>query len=143
MINECSWRGVLPLLSLCCILLLQGCLTKGNTIYRYSDGSGNTYVFRNSGAKFLEYHPVKPHRSSSGLYDGGDHIKREMSESQYHALRSALRSAIDRREAHINERVKGSGLIVIQCGDRKAAYIIKPDSEEQLRIERILRDTIK
>ena len=43
------------------------------TLLVYSDGSNNSYVIsRMSGdAKTIEYHPMKPKMSSSGIYDGG------------------------------------------------------------------------
>ncbi len=38
----------------------------------YGDGNGNQYIIEQDS---IEYIPVKPKFSSSGIYDGGDHVK--------------------------------------------------------------------
>ncbi|KKL89333.1 hypothetical protein LCGC14_1915730, partial [marine sediment metagenome] len=46
--------------------------------YRYLDGSGNQYYIQDDMRKTIEYMPVKPLSSSSGIYDGGKYVKTEI-----------------------------------------------------------------
>ncbi len=108
-------------------------------IYNYLDGNGNKYIISN---EFIEYIPVKPAFSSSGVYNGGDYTKKEISEIQYNKLATSLNVAIKNKKCHIKNRVKISGLIVIQEENKEKAYILSPDSKEIQRIEKLLHDII-
>jgi len=46
----------------------------------YVDGNGNQYIIEQDG---IEYNPVKPKFSSSGVYDGGNHVKKKITQHQY------------------------------------------------------------
>lgn len=116
---------------------------KGKTIYSYGDGSGNTYVVAADGKKTVEYKPVTPEMSSSGIYSGGDYVKKEISQSQYQDIVSSLQKAVKNKKIHIKERVKTSGLITVQKNKTKKVYIIKPNSKEQINIEKVLKEIIK
>lgn len=108
-------------------------------IYNYLDGNGNKYIISN---ELIEYIPVKPSFSSSGVYNGGDYIKKEISEIQYNKLTNSLNIAIKNKKCHIKNRVKMSGLIVIQEENNEKAYILSPGSEEISKIENILKNMI-
>jgi len=108
-------------------------------IYNYLDGNGNQYVIKN---EVIEYIPVKPLYSSSGVYNGGNYSKKELSRIQYNQLTNILNVAIKNKKIHIKNRVKMSGMIVIQEENKEKAYILSPDSEERLKIEKILHDLI-
>jgi len=108
-------------------------------IYNYLDGNGNKYIINN---EFIEYIPVKPSISSSGVYNGGNYIKKELSKMQYDQLASTLNLAIKNNKIHIKNRVKMSGMIVIQEKIKDKAYILSPDSKETQKIENILHDII-
>lgn len=41
----------------------------------YGDRNGNQYIIEQNS---IEYNPVKPKFSSSGIYDGGDHMKKKL-----------------------------------------------------------------
>ncbi len=107
--------------------------------YKYLDGSGNEYKFSN---KFIEYIPVKPHFSSSGVYDGGDYIKKEINEFQYNQLSSILNAAMKNKKIHITNRVKRSGIIIVQDKIKEKKCILNPDSNELKDIEKLLFDII-
>ena len=102
--------------------------------YRYLDGSGNEYKFNN---RFIEYIPVKPNFSSSGVYDGGDYIKKEINEFQYNQLSSILNVAMKNKKIHITNRVKRSGIIIVQDKDKEKKCILNPDSNELKDIEEL------
>ncbi len=106
----------------------------------YTDGSGNAYVIREDRGKTLEYNPVKPEFSSSGVYDGGTHVKKIISDSQFAQIRSVLRDALKNTANHIENRVKGSGLITIQEPKNYFSCILSPGSLEQREIEKLLKD---
>ncbi|MHA1992800.1 MAG: hypothetical protein ACW98A_17725 [Candidatus Hodarchaeales archaeon] len=113
-------------------------------ICRYLDGSGNEYIISNEAKITIEYNPVKPLQSSSGIYDGGDYVKKEISEQQYDNIITTLREAIKNRDIDISDRVKGSGMIILQGKDNKEnIYILEPGSKEIAKIEKILREVIQ
>jgi len=107
--------------------------------YRYLDGSGNEYKFNN---KFIEYIPIKPFYSSSGVYDGGDHIKKDIKEFQFNQLSSILNTAMENKKIHITDRVKRSGIIIIQDKNKQKTCILNPNSKEVQNIEKMLHEII-
>ncbi len=105
----------------------------------YADGSGNSYVIMEDREKTLEYNPVKPEFSSSGVYDGGIYVKKTITDSQYTQIRSVLRDALQNKLIHIENRVMGSGLITIQESGTTRSCILKPNSLERRAIESLLK----
>ncbi len=105
-------------------------------LYNYLDGNGNKYIISN---ELIEYIPVKPSFSSSGVYNGGDYIKKEINQKQYRKLAISLNAAIKNKKSHIKNRVKISGLIIIHEENKEEIYNLSPDSEERAQIENLLR----
>ena len=110
-----------------------------NTI-NYCDGNGNQYIIEQES---IEYNPVKPKFSSSGIYDGGDHVKKKITQLQYNKIASIINEAIANEASHIKNRVKMSSTITIQEGNAVKTCIISPNSEELNEIEKKLKDIIK
>ena len=108
-------------------------------IYKYLDGNGNQYIIKNDA---IEYVPVKPLYSSSGVYNGGNSSKKELSKIQYNQVTTILNVAIKNKKIHIKNRVKMSGMIVIQEENKENAYILSPYVKETQKIENILHDII-
>lgn len=108
--------------------------------YKYLDGSGNQYNIQDDMRKTLEYVPVKPLSSSSGIYDGGKYVKTEITIDQFNKIVSLLNSAIRKSEIHIKDRVKMSGMIILEEEGNRNAYILDPYSEEKFSIETKLRE---
>ncbi len=106
----------------------------------YGDGNGNQYIIEQD---HIEYNPVKPKFSSSGIYDGGDHVKKRITQQQYNKIASFFKEAIVNKASHIKNRVKMSGAITIQEGNAVKSCILSPNSEELNEIEKILKDIIK
>ena len=111
-----------------------------NITISYSDGNGNQYIIEHEN---IEFNPVKPKFSSSGIYDGGDHIKKKITPQQYDKIASIFSKAIANKASHIKNRVKMSGAITIQEGKAVKSCILSPNSEELNEIEKILKDIIK
>lgn len=112
-------------------------------IYKYHDGSGNTYIIKDDVKKTIEFIPVKPLFSSSGVYNGGNYAKKEINKLQYAKITSIINKTIRNKESHIKNRVKMSGMIIIQEKDEKKTYILSPNSKELNEIEKILHNIIK
>ncbi|MFX1378189.1 MAG: hypothetical protein ACFFA4_03775 [Promethearchaeota archaeon] len=108
-------------------------------IYYYFDGNGNKYIIN---AETIEYIPIKPYNSSSGFYNGGDYLKKELNKTQYDYIVSILNLAAQNRKNHIKDRVKGSGFIIIQEKTREKSFILRPNSEEIQEIENSLQKII-
>jgi LEA14-like dessication related protein len=106
----------------------------------YGDGNGNQYIIEQES---VEYTPVKPKFSSSGIYDGGDHVKKLITQLQYDKITSIFKKAIANKASHIKNRVKMSGAITIKEGNTVNSCILSPNSEELNEIEKILKDIIK
>jgi len=106
----------------------------------YGDGNGNQYIIEQNN---IEYNPVKPKNSSSGIYDGGDHVKKKITQQQYNEIASIFKKAIGNKASHIKNRVKMSGVITIREGNALKSCILSPNSEELNEIEKILKDIIK
>ncbi len=106
----------------------------------YGDGSGNQYIIEQES---IEYNPVKPKFSSSGIYDGGEHVKKTITQHQYEKIASIFTKAMANEASHIKNRVKGSGAITIQEGNTVKSCNLSPNSEQLNEIERILKDIIK
>ena len=106
----------------------------------YGDGNSNQYIIERES---LEFNPVKPKFSSSGIYNGGDHVKKKITQQQYNKIASIFKKAIANEASHIKNRVKMSGVITIQEGNAVKSCILSPNSEELNEIEKILKDIIK
>jgi len=105
----------------------------------YGDGNGNQYIVEQTS---IEYNPIKPKFSSSGIYDGGDHIKKNITQQQYDKIATIFKEAIANKASHVKNRVKMSGAITMQEGKLVISCILSPNSEELNEIEKILKDTI-
>lgn len=107
--------------------------------YTYADGSANFYILTPSS---LEYKPVKPEESSSGLYNGGEPKKITITAEQFTSACEKLEAAINNSEVHIKDRIKMSGAISVSDGHNTKMYIILPSCSEQIEIEKILKEMI-
>jgi len=113
-----------------------------NKIYEYADGSGNKYIIKSDLKIFIEYIPTKPNLSSSGFYDGGDYKKKEIGKRDYKKVMAIFTTALKNKESHIENRIKTSGLLILQEDDKKKICILAPNSKALCEIERVLQDII-
>ena len=91
----------------------------------YGDGNGNQYVIEQES---IEYNPVKPINSSSGIYDGGEHVKKTLATHEYNEIMSIFKDAMADEASHVKNRVKGSGSVTIQEGNAVRSCILSPIS---------------
>jgi hypothetical protein len=114
-----------------------------SSIYEYSDGNNNQYIMKSEKEETIEYIPVKPIHSSSGIYDGGEYVKKVISNLQFEEIKSLLSEAIGKKEIHIKDRVKMSGMILISERGKRRVCILDPYSKEKSVIEKKLQEVIE
>ena len=111
-------------------------------IYQYLDGNGNKYVVKRGIPHNIEYIPIKPLMSSSGLYNGGNLVKKELSEMHYNEIISLINEALKNKRNHIEKRVKMSGMIIINEEHNETTCILAPHSPEINQIEKLLQEIL-
>lgn len=132
------WQSML-LLSLLLFASLIGCEELDSVSLNYADGSGNVYLVAKNPEPYLEYKPVKPLNSSSGTYDGGEPVKRNITESRYGEILAAVQKAYANPDVQINERVMMSGAVTLGSKDKSISFILKPGCAEQQELESLLK----
>lgn len=128
-----------------CFVALNIYITARNCIaddgvlaFTYADGSGNVYEIGASQTRTLEYKPVKPEFSSSGIYDGGEAFSLVLSQQEYESLVSVLEKAISAKQHQIADRVMMSGMIIMDQGNKQERFILEPGCAELLAVEEVL-----
>ncbi len=106
--------------------------------YMYSDGNSNRYIFSKNG---FEYFPVSPAESSSGIYDGGRHIKKLPALKQFYELVDIIKASYEATADYIQKRELGTGLIEVRGEDNKLinTWILKYNSDSQKKLEAKLK----
>jgi hypothetical protein len=124
------------------LLLLMGaaCKTMKPTQYRYSDSSGNTYKIS---ADSIEYIPMTPEMSSSGMYSGGDPVKKQISKADYNKVKSEINNIVMNTSIQIKDRTKLSGLIIIMEDGKKDVSLLIEKSPEKESLEKMLKKLIE
>ena len=84
----------------------------------YYDGNGNGYIIEKADFITIEYNPIKPELSSSGIYDGGDYVKKEITTSQFDEVLTLFNEAISKKDEHVENRMKGTGIVAIHGEDK-------------------------
>lgn len=104
--------------------------------YEYADGSGNLYRLSPT---LIEYEPVQAEFSSSGIYSGGDAVKKSISPSDYEKLTQQLQAAINTPAIHIQHRLMGSGMIVIREQNKTRTVLLSQNAKEKINLEALLK----
>jgi len=105
------------------------------TEYIYGDGSANVYTVTPT---TIEYDPVKPEFSSSGIYDGGEPIKKAITTDQFETITAAMEKAFASKSEHIKNREKGTGSVSIY-GKQTASFILARGSAAKRELEAALK----
>lgn len=111
-----------------------------STYYQYADGSANAYIIKPDS---LEYIPVKPEESSTGMYSGGDPKKVALKPEEFRNVTAMLEAAKKNHSIHIPDRIKTSGMITTISGDEKTHFILKPGCKEITIIEAELKKLLE
>lgn len=101
----------------------------------YADGSANFYVITPTQ---LNYIPVKPEESSTGMYSGGEPATVTINSQQYATLKTLFEKALTQTDQQIPDRIKTSGLVAV--GDKQV--ILNPESAIKAEIENKLKELL-
>jgi hypothetical protein len=121
-------------------VLFYTCSMEKLSTYIYADGSGNVYTIA---PKYIEYNPVSPEKSSSGIYSGGEYVKKAITLKDYNRIKESIGKAVSNKAIYIENRMMGSGLITIRENEKQKTVIFKSGCKEQTAIEDILQEIIK
>jgi hypothetical protein len=110
-----------------------------NIKLEYADGSGNLYIIHYD---HIEYLPIKPENSSSGIYDGGEATKKNISYKEFKQIEDEFNLIFKNKSIQINGRMMGSGMLSIIEDGYFSQTIISP-SNEQKRLELLLKKFLK
>lgn len=108
--------------------------------YTYADGSANRYIIT---ASSLQYLPIKPEESSTGMYSGGDPANVNLTEAQFKSVQQLLEKAISATGNHITDRIKMSGAVTRTTASDTVTIILKPGVPEQVALESALKQLLK
>jgi hypothetical protein len=110
------------------------------TQYRYSDSSANTWKISSDS---VEYIPMTPEMSSSGMYSGGDPVKKQISKADYNKVKSEINNILMNMSIQIKDRTKLSGLIIIMEDGKKDVSLLIDISPEKENLEKMLKKLIE
>lgn len=105
-----------------------------DTVYIYADGSANLYFVT---PNFVEYAPMTPERSSSGMYSGGNPAKTPLSKESFSIIEEVIAMAVKNTANHIPNRIKMSGNIHFVKENK--SYNLAPNSSSKNSIEAMLK----
>ena len=110
--------------------------------YVYTDGNANAYWIHPA-SMTIEYDPITTAESSSGMYSGGAYVKKAISRTQFDALAILFERAAQNKTIHIQDPVKGSGVMTITTGMEIKEFILDQDAAEKVEIEKMLKELVK
>ncbi|TXI69480.1 MAG: hypothetical protein E6Q41_02515 [Cyclobacteriaceae bacterium] len=116
------------------ILIFAACMSPQPEL-TYADGSANRYVISPTQ---LNYLPVKPEESSTGMYSGGEPATVTITAQQYAGLKTLFEKAIAQTDQHMADRIKTSGVVAV--GDKQV--ILTPGSAIKAEIENKLKELL-
>jgi hypothetical protein len=114
-------------------------LQSKNMILEYSDGNGNYYKIT---VDSIIYDPITKEMSSSGMYDGGEPVEKSITEKEFLAVKNEFEAIFNKKEIHIQHRMKTSGRLTINEGQGAEKQIIIKHSEEQEKLEKLLKSLL-
>ena len=129
----CMMRGIILLL-----LINSSCMNSDHR-YVYADGSANLYIISSDS---LEYDPITPEESSTGIYSGGEPKTVSISTEQFKSISQLFDKALANKAVHIEDRMKTSGAISIIKGDVRTQIILAPGCAEKEAIESLLKQIL-
>src|SRR3990172_8087771 len=98
------------------VLSLSSFVMKTKT-YTYIDGNNNDYVITKDS---INYIPITPEKSSSGIYSGGESKKIKITKEQFAKIEGMMKAIQKDKKSHADKREMGYGTIVI---GKKAIYL--------------------
>lgn len=104
------------------------------TEFDYIDGNNNIYHIS---PRLLNYEPITPNQSSSGIYSGGHAVKKQLSNKNYQLLINTVQAALNNKTIQIKQRLMGSAMIVYD--NKKTTVLLKHDAKETQSLDLLLK----
>jgi hypothetical protein len=118
---------------------LQKLLPVDDTTYSYYDAARNKYILHDD---TIEYIPVKPVESSSGVYDGGQYTKKGILAADRDKLLFLFKKASTTKKAQTDKNVKPNAVVEIKTGNKKTSFLLKATSPINIEIKLFLPQLI-
>lgn len=96
-----------------------------NQEFVYRDGNGNRYKFTR---EYLEYIPVQPEESSSGIYSGGEPFVHSTRSNEFDVWSTMMQRIAHDTTTHTDDTSKGVAWIFIRNGEDVISFGLKPGS---------------
>jgi hypothetical protein len=107
-----------------------------NFSYHYFDGSNNQYIIQKDQ---IEYIPIKPEQSSTGIYSGGEPAQKALKPEDYQKLVAEFDKIFANQNIQIKDRIKTSGLLT--QGNKKS--VIFQNGSEKQQLEALLKQLLQ
>ena len=136
-------KRIFPRILLFCALVVSTALYggAGYDMLVYADGSGNVYHYSVT-ANVLEYFPVQPENSSSGIYSGGEYKKIRLNKKETGKLLRIFIKALSAKGEHFSRREKGTGQLELRKNQNTETVILKSSSRMKNEIEQFLKSIL-
>ena len=118
---------------------LQIITSVNDTTYSYYDAARNKYILNGD---TIEYIPVKPLESSSGIYNGGNYIKKEIQATDRDKLLLLFKKANTTKKAQTDKNIKPNAVVEIKTGNKKTSFLLKATSPINIEIKIFLQKLI-
>ncbi len=104
----------------------------------YLDGNGNKYSIT---PVSIIYDPITAAESSTGMYDGGEPYTISISVIEFEILQETAMNCINKKEGIIENRIKGSGMLIIEPGNK--IFIFDMNSTQRAELENTIQSITK
>lgn len=118
---------------------IQNIKNTTDTTYTYYDAARNKYVLRGD---TLEYTPVKPAESSSGIYDGGNYVKIKISGSDKNNIVFLFIKGKASKKAQTKKNIKPNAFVEIEGANRNENFILKAASSINIELKNLLQQLL-
>ena len=106
--------------------------------FDYLDGNGNKYSIT---PESIIYDPITAAESSTGMYDGGEPYTISISVIEFEILQETAMNCINKKEGIIENRIKGSGMLIIEPGNK--IFIFDMNSTQRAELENTIQSITK
>ena len=109
------------------IILNMSSINAQSTIMVYTDQNNNTYTITETS---VEYDPITPAESSSGMYSGGEPWKKKIDNEVFYVIETWFNDISKDKPQHLKKRIKPSIVLSVKKGKKKEKVLIaKPNKE--------------
>lgn len=97
---------------------------------RYQDQNNNVYLIKDGQ---LDYTPIKPNQSSSGVYSGGKAVQKKLSEDEITKIFALVKKIVKKPSVHTPQRRMMTAIMACQLDkDWQRFTLLRSDLRTQL-----------